>query len=550
MTTNRNIYLSAITVKKACNIATYIVIAAIITISGVACKGNHYRKQLDTADSLTGVDAQKATAILERIKDSVITGSEEEQIRWKLIKVKSDVYSFNKFTSDSLIRPVVEYYEENDNDINMLTQAYYYAGKVYQSMNDMPQAMDYYMKVLDIIPESETNLKGRTYNQLGYIYASQWLDSNALKMFLKADSCYVASGDTASCIYTLRDIACAYFDKNKKDSAFHYIDKALILAKKLKNKNLEIDVCSQKANMYSIEGKYIQARNLIEYVLAYKGYYNKNSILSIAARTYMGLGCTDTAITYYKVLISCGNIQTKQQAHKELAKYFIRNNQQQKAFHHLEQYHIYTDSVNLITATEVVMQKNNQYNYSLKEKENIRLKHENSNKTVTIIILSCFILFIIVIIAYTIIFIKLKKRIKLDKYNLLIEKISDISDFIQPIKTKMEDSNIYIRIKHIINNPNEKKKLTDEEWQELDKTINILYPNFNNKLTKLCKMSLKDYRFCLLLKSGLSLSDIGNFMNLSSSGVNSTRRRLYKRAFGEFGTVTSAKDWDDVISSL
>lgn len=63
-------------------------------------------------------------------------------------------------------------------------------------------------------------------------------------------------------------------------------------------------------------------------------------------------------------------------------------------------------------------------------------------------------------------------------------------------------------------------------------------------------MSLKDYRFCLLLKSGLSLSDIGNFMNLSSSGVNSTRRRLYKRAFGEFGTVTSAKDWDDVISSL
>lgn len=525
----------------------YMAFTTVFMMLCISCNNRRFTKQLDIADSLAAVNTPKTIEILERIKDSVDASCEEDNMRWKLIRVKADVYSFKKFSSDSLIHPVVEYYERHDNDKKKLTEAYYYAGKVYYSTNDIPRAIDYYLKVLNIIPEDEVNLKARTYNQLGYIYASQWLGENSLKMFLKADSCYLVSGDTASCIYTQRDIACAYFDKKEKDSAYYYIDRAIKLAKELNNKDLEIDVYSQKANMYSLEEKYTQAKKLIKYALDYNGYYNKNSVFSIAARTYMGLGHTDSAFTYYNKLISYGNIRTKQQAHRELAKYFINNNNPQNALHHLEQYRIYTDSVNFITSTEVVMQKNNQYNYSLREKENIRLKQENNNKTIAIIILSSFVLITIIIIIFITIFIRIKKKFKLDKYSLLIEKVSEISGLTQHIQTKMEDSRIWLRIKQIINNPNEKKKLTDDEWQELDKTINILYPNFNKKLADLCKMNINDYRLCLLLKTGLSLSNIGDFMNLSSSGVNSVRRKLYKRAFG---TVTSVKDWDDIISSL
>jgi len=186
----------------ACKPAAYIAIAAGTMTLCASCGGRSFTRQLDMADSLAAVNAPLATEQLERIKDPVKYSCKEEQMRWKLLKVKADVYSFKKFTSDSIIRQVVEYYENHNADISTKTQAYYYAGKVYQSMNDMPQATDYYMKVLDIIPENEINLRGRTYNQLGYIYASLWIDGKAIDMYMKADSCYLASQDTASCIIT------------------------------------------------------------------------------------------------------------------------------------------------------------------------------------------------------------------------------------------------------------------------------------------------------------------------------------------------------------
>jgi len=112
---------------------------------------------------------------------------------------------------------------------------------------------------------------------------------------------------------------------------------------------------------------------------------------------------------------------------------------------------------------------------------------------------------------------------------------------------RIEDYEIWKRIRYIINNPNEKKRLTDDEWLKLDKAINMVYPNFSKKLSALCKMSLNDYHLCLLQKAKLPLSDIGELTNLSPSGVSSVRRKLYKRAFG---SCISTKEWDDLISSL
>lgn len=522
-------------------------VATIMAVSGIACNGNHIARQLDIADSLSATNAPLAEKKLEQIKDSVNTLCEEEQVRWKLIKVKTDVYSFKKFTSDSLIYPVVKYYEQHNYDKSKLAQAYYYAGKVYGSMNDRPQAFKYFTKALDIIPPDEVNLKGRTYNQLGYIYTSQWLDENAIYMYMKADSCYLASGDTASCIYTQRDIACAYFDKKQKDSAYININNALKLAKRLQDKAMETDIYAIRIAMYSMDNKYNEAYKHLKPLLNVNKQPSNNNLLYAAARTYMGLGYKDSALIYYKKLINCTNIHFKQKAHKELAEYSIKSSKIQDALYHLNKYKIYTDSINLITSADVIQEKKNQYNYGLREKENIRLKKENEDKTFTITILSSSIIIISIIITFFITFRKLRKKYKLDKYNFLIEKISTIPSFIQPTQNKLEDCNIYKRIKLIINTPYEKKKLTDNEWKELDETINRIYPRFNEKLAELCKMSINDHHLCLLLKIGLSLSDIGNFINIGSSGVNSARRKLYKRAFK---IEASAKSWDDVISSL
>lgn len=107
----------------------YMIFATAFIMSCISCNNRRFTKQLDIADSLAIVNTPKAIEILDQIKDSVSASCEEDNMRWKLTRVKVDVYSFKKFSSDSLIRPVVDYYEEHDK--NKITQAYYYAGKVY-----------------------------------------------------------------------------------------------------------------------------------------------------------------------------------------------------------------------------------------------------------------------------------------------------------------------------------------------------------------------------------------------------------------------------------
>ena len=89
--------------------------------------------------------------------------------------------------------------------------------------------------------------------------------------------------------------------------------------------------------------------------------------------------------------------------------------------------------------------------------------------------------------------------------------------------------------------------LTEKDWQQLEQTVNGVFPHFNARLSELCKMGHHDYHVCLLIKVGLQPKDIANLTDHSPESVSSTRRRLYIRAFGQKGTP---KDWDSVVLSL
>ena len=209
------------------------------------------------------------------------------------------------------------------------------------------------------------------------------------------------------------------------------------------------------------------------------------------------------------------------------------------------------DSVYKITATEAVARMNSLYNYQIREKENIRLKDENQKKQNLILILFTAVLFSIVIISYTIVYTKEKRRalrFKLEKYEMLLQEENK-----RPAEEKHQRTNniinseIYGQIRQIINDPYKSLRMSDELWEELSCEVKNTYPNFDNRLRELCKMSVLDYRVCLLIKIGANPTDIAHLTFKSKSGIGSIRRKLYERAFGKKG---ESKDWDNVIYSL
>ena len=109
-----------------------------------------------------------------------------------------------------------------------------------------------------------------------------------------------------------------------------------------------------------------------------------------------------------------------------------------------------------------------------------------------------------------------------------------------------ESSSIYKRLQVLIYDKYDKVP-TDEEWDALDQTVNEIWPDFTQKLSELCKMSLQEQRVCMLLKMGISPSGIAKLTARTKQSITAVRTRLYSKTFGQAGM---AKDWDEFIESL
>ena len=89
--------------------------------------------------------------------------------------------------------------------------------------------------------------------------------------------------------------------------------------------------------------------------------------------------------------------------------------------------------------------------------------------------------------------------------------------------------------------------LKPEEWEEMEREIRPVYPDFVRRLSGLCKMSAVEHRVCLLVKLRFSPSEMAGVLCKDISTISSIRNRLYKKVFQQKG---SAKDWDEFILSL
>lgn len=105
-------------------------------------------------------------------------------------------------------------------------------------------------------------------------------------------------------------------------------------------------------------------------------------------------------------------------------------------------------------------------------------------------------------------------------------------------------SDIYLKIKRLIA---EGRTMSEEDWQQLALLVDGIYSGFTEKLYSLYKLSVNDYRVCLLVKIHILPKDIASLTAHSKESVSTSRSRLYQKVFGKKG---SAKEWDDFLLSL
>lgn len=114
-------------------------------------------------------------------------------------------------------------------------------------------------------------------------------------------------------------------------------------------------------------------------------------------------------------------------------------------------------------------------------------------------------------------------------------------------------------LKEIVNTETYKKLLylitnggntiyTDEDWQQLEKEIEVHGGGFLVRLMSVSKFSQVEFRICILIKLGFRPKQMALAVCKSKESVTSIRRRLSEKVLNT--PFSSPKQWDNFINSL
>lgn len=534
--------------KNKTNILYVIFLGCLCTLIFYSCQPKYALKgKLLLIDSMSEKDPITAQ---QRIKEAKQKGDYPLPILSLLeFKAKNNAgQDIRKDSSAFLSLPFIK----SKGDELLLAMNYYYIGRYYAVNNDAPQAIKSFVLADSTIRRKHDKkslaLKVKIASQEGYIYYYRYLTNEAMKAFSKSYEYSSQLKDTTNMIFCLKDIASCYADNNQRNKSIKLCRKALYLSQESSDTLMRTIISTQLARHYNEIGKTKEAHYFLQYPLNHPYQKDLTTVYYIAEAIYKALGEKDSMVFYLKKLERQDDPYAKQEASRGLANYYLQAGDLASTKKQLNNYILYTDSINQLSSTDAVEKANALYNYTLHEEKSHHLEKQNQKMRETIIVaISMALLIIIILISY--LYINKQRNEKL-RYKLEIYKQRIAQNSITKRESQAIDlysnpvfSNIMKRVKSTESN----KHLNNQYWQEIYAEIERIFPNFLSDLRKLCKMNEHEEHVCILIRLGFSPKDISELTAHSRSSISLTRKRLYKRAFGN---DENPSEWDKIIKNL
>lgn len=564
-----------------------------------SCAGNRkYDDLMKRADSIMNVNddsAKVAIRMLDGIKSQLPEFSQSQKMRYELLRHKAMNKACITFTSDSVMKKVVDYYD-NHGSANERMLANYVLGCVYRDMYEAPMALEYYNKATEqadtTAADCDYGTLYRVYSQMGFLFSKQYLPYQLLDAFGKAVKYAYLAKDTLNAIINYQNRENAYSYLGNKDSVIAINLHAATMFKQIGN-NYAAAIAFGCNYKYYIEKKdFINAKKAFEAYnsTGYEGNSNyedaKAYVLCLKGTYYMFTGQLDSACYILQQSLKfCKSFSNKAATTKALAHYYAKVNQPSLAMKYALQSSEYNDS-DLIEARKTQLQQvQAMYDYG-RNQEIARMAEQKAKRSTQMnymIVFACVVLFLFLSyvyrkqlalkkkriaaskLVYEDCLLKLK-RLQEEKAQLVAEKdkklaqiitekenaISKLVSEIHDIQNRyslssmsdaylvLKNSSIYKKIQCIEAHPLE--EMTEEDWTELADTVEELIPNFIPMLKN--RVSDRDYRICLLIRLGIPASLMARLLNLSDAAISKSRKTMLKKLCGKVG---KPKEFDEYV---
>ena len=567
-----------------------------------SCAGNRkYDDLMQRADSIMNVNddsAKVAIRMLDGVKSQLSEFTKKQRMRYELLRHKAMNKGCITFTSDSVMKEVVDYYD-NHGSANERMLANYVLGCVYRDMHEAPMALEYYNKATEqadtTAADCDYGTLYRVYSQMGFLFSKQYLLYQELNAFDKAEKYAYLAKDTFNAIVNYQNQGEVYDFLGKKDSVIAINLLAAKLFKKHGNDYAAAIAFGCNYNYYIEKKDSINAKKAFEAYnsTGYEGNSNyedaKAYVLCLKGTYYMFTGQLDSACYILQQSLKfCKSFSNKAATTKALAHYYAKVNQPSLAMKYALQSSEYNDS-DLIEARKTQLQQvQAMYDYG-RNQEIARMAEQKAKRSTQMnymIVFACVILFLFLSYIYRKQLALKKKRIAVSKllyedsllklkrlqdekaklvaendnklFQVIMEKentidklkaeINDIQEryslsSISNVELSLMDSSICKKIKFIEVHP--RKKMSDEDWKELADTVEKTIPNFIPRLKN--KLNDKDYQICLLIRLGFSTSLIARLLGLSDAAISKSRKTMLKKLCGKVG---KPKEFDEYVLQI
>ena len=564
-----------------------------------SCAGNRkYDDLMQRADSIMDVNddsAKVAIRMLDGIKPQLPEFNQAQKMRYELLRHKAMNKACITFTSDSVMKKVVDYYD-NHGSANERMLANYVLGCVYRDMYEAPMALEYYNKATEqadtTAADCDYGTLYRVYSQMGFLFSKQYLPYQLLDAFGKAVKYAYLAKDTLNAIINYQNRENAYSYLGNKDSVIAINLHAATMFKQIGNNYAAAIAFGCNYNYY------VEKEDTLNALKTFKAYFStgyegnseyedsKAYVLCQKGTYYMFTAQLDSAYNnLQQSLRLCKSYSIKAATTKALAQYYAKVNQPAMAMKYALQSSEYNDS-DLIEARKTQLQQvQAMYDYSRNQEvaKRAEQKAKRSMQMNYMIVLACIMLFLLLSYIYRKQLALKKKKIAVSKLlyedsllklkrlqdekaklvsendNKLVQIITEKEKTINKLKAEINDiqekyslssmsdvelalmdSSIYKKIKFIEVHP--KKNMSEEDWKELADTVEKAIPNFIPRLKN--KLNDKDYQICLLIRLGFSTSLIARLLDLSVAAISKSRKTMLKKICGKIG---KPKDFDEYV---
>ena len=568
-----------------------------------SCSNRKYEQTITRADNLMELSqdsARSALAILDSIRPDLSKMGKSTQMLYQLVYAKGMNKGYVDFTTDSLMKEIVDYYD-NHGTCQQQMLAHYLLGCVYRDLGDSPASLSCYNDAVEKVDTTSSDcdykLLTRVYEQQGALFLSQSMPQNALSAYQKAEKYAWIAKDTLSAVLSYEHLGNIYEYMDNMNKVIEVYENA---SRRYRQYGYPVQAARALGGAIQaliLTKQYAKAKKYMDVFEAESGYFQKDSCYSYINYSHYyylkGLYCLESHSDSAKYWFTKCQEFAKTNNNKSFSAYawylyYIKHQQMDSVAKYSEQAFAYNDSANLDMERDLMQKMQAIYDYdrwkNVAHNEEVKATRANLTLLVSILIsVSVIIIGILTFLVY-----RKKRKLELQEkeeqenqirqqiyytkqelellrtvndrkiadvikekeqtINKLKEDLKDIRDkysnsSLSDVDILLKESSIYKRIKYLELHP--KETMRENDWIELEETIEQLIPSFIPLLKN--RLNVIAYRICLLVKLEISTSSIAILLGLSSSAISKYRKVMLEKLCGRSG---KPKDFDEYIRQI